>query len=257
MNENKREDYTLEEIVNSGKAELFETFNRNYVEWLNEKVEKWPEVAENYAKNVPPSLLIELARKDIPEISESGNYNRLKGMLDQACAAAKHLVYRYDVGIGIAKKGLWLAYIFNLFGLKTVNYLMIRTGDGRVAVALDRATEKDFAGKRVLLLDNDCVTGKSIKAAAEHLKAAGAKPVDALFMYSNTELKPEYYEEVKGKFKHNPKLLGERDGMIVLDATCEAAPHVRRIMSLENDYLPRPELLQILGKKLGVDYEPH
>jgi hypothetical protein len=251
-----RQEYTVDEIKAKGKKELFVAFENAYRLWLKVKILNWKELRRSVLHTIPSEAFLYIEDKIIPELVESPNFNLYKGDLERACAAAKHLAPRYDIGMGIAKKGLWTSFVFNLYGLESSDSMIIRNGEQRVAVPLGMATRTNMLGKRMLLFDNDAVTGLTIKSAAKHLKIARPKCVDALLNYACTELKPEYYNEMKSQFKNRPTVLGERDGVIVIDTRSEVKPHVRKLMTLQTDYEPRPELLSGLAGKLGVYYEP-
>lgn len=250
-----RQEYTVEEIVKEGKVELFAAFEKKYRLWIRYKLLDMQYNSSVMSRTMGPSFLY-LRERVYPETFQSPNFNLYKGELERACAAAKHLAPRYDLGVGIAKKGLWLSFIFSLYGVQSYDCLVLRDGERRSAHHLGYNKKKDALKKKILIFDNDAVTGLTIKSAAKHLSAARPELIDALLIYARTELKPEYYDQIKSQFKNNPTVLGERDGVVVIDTRSEVQPHVRKVMTLQTDYEPRPELLTGLAKKLGVNYEP-
>jgi hypothetical protein len=247
---------TIEEIERNGQTELYRAFEKTYRKWLNEKVEQWPDVAERLRGKIGDQTLLEITRLNIPEIAESNNFNIHRGALERACAAAKHLAYRYDIGTGIAKKGLWTSFIFNLYGLKTRDCLIIRADNNRLAVPLDFAYSKDYARSNVILFDNDALTGKTIQEAKRHVSKTNPKSIDALLIFETTELSEEELEIAAPNMKYPPKIIKKENGILYMDTTGEVQPYVRKLITLEQNYKPRPELLSGLAKKLGVHYEP-
>jgi hypothetical protein len=251
-----REECTLEDIEKEGKTGLFVAFERAYRQWLQEKVDKWPAIRAPLSKTISARTLSYIDQSLIPEIRAAPNFNRYKGHLERVCAAAHDLTAKYDVGMGIAKKGLWHSFVFNLHGLRTFDSLIVREGDFRLAFPLDPAFRKDFKGKKVLLFYNDVATGGTIKAAAKHLSSADPKSVDALLIYAVAEFQPGYFNQISPNFQRDTTVYGERNGAFVVDTSNEIKPYVRKVMALDRDYASKRGDLRVLAKKLGVHYEP-
>jgi hypothetical protein len=246
----------VEEIERDGQIELYKAFEKAYRKWLNEKIAQWPDIAERLSGKLSGEALMQLSKQDIPEIAKSNNFNIQRGALERACAAAKNLAYRYDIGTGIAKKGLWTSFIFNLYGLKTQDCLIKRINNARLAVPLDFTSSKDYANKKVVLFDNDAVTGKTIQETVRHIKQTNPKSIDALLIFGITELSVKDLEISSPHMKYQPKIVKKEKDMLSIDTTGEVRPYVGKLITLEQDYNPRPELLSGLAKKLGVHYEP-
>src|SRR3989344_2244789 len=142
--------------------------------------------------------------EDIPR--NVPNLNQYRGDLERACDAATQLVGQYDIGIGIAKKGLWLSYIFGKHELTIKDISVIRLeSNRRFILPLDPLYASDLNGKRVLLMDNDVVTAKTINSVAKEITTrANSSCIDVLLAYSHTELEPSFYEEVRTNFRNQP-----------------------------------------------------
>lgn len=249
-----RQEYTLEEAVLSGQAPLFIEFELAFRKYLQEKIAKWPIVEKALQDRPWAGILEEIQNNHIPLIADAPNFNQYKGDLERACAAAKHLSYRYDLGIGIAKKGLWTSFIFHLFGLPTRDCLAIRLGkygESVFTVPLDPLHTKDISGKRVLLFDNDAVTGRSVKTISDQLKLAHPKNIDLLLIYGHTEITKEFYETARKRFIHSPTIYGERNGNIVLDCRSEVLPYVNKVISID-EYPCLNEKIEPLWRILKV-----
>lgn len=201
--------------------------------------------------------LLQLKGVPIPEL-DAPNFNQYKGHLEMAWSAAKALTSQYDLIIGIARKGLWLSYVFEIYGANVREiYLARGGGDFRTYCPISEMWERDVEGKRVLLVDNDALTGNSIRALSEHLKGAGASKVDVLLIYQHTE--PEQLNESNADdlgFLDVPRVLGRRDnGKLILDSM----PQLRQVrsigsvLSLEKDFkrrVDRKPTIRAVARKL-------
>lgn len=158
------------------------------------------------------------------------------GYLQNACNAARKLAKQYDCGITLARGGLWLGYIFELLeGFDVYTVTMKRQGFG----ALWMPTEKfSLKGKRVIVFDNDVVTGRTLRKAVRELKKMGPATIDLLLVYGHTELSPLNYDKWKRFLKPEHEVLGENLGDICVDTMCQIPSDFGRVMSLEKTFLP-------------------
>lgn len=232
---NLREEYTVDEAVKSGLTELFRAFEKGFREYLFPYSLMNGAYGLNFIQNFP-------------------NFNRYKGDLEKACHAAQTISKDYDLGIGIAKKGLWLSYVFNLYGLPTLNTLVVRNGnEDRLINQTNTLNEDSVKGKKILLFDNDLVTGNTVNALADKLLILKPEFIDLLLIYNHTEITPEFYKQVKPLFKNKPDEIGKMaDGKIVLDAMCEIPKTIRKSMSLENDFISDRKYLDYLTQIFNI-----
>lgn len=249
------EEYHLDEIKKAGLVDLFFKFERGYRNHLVKKVGGWPSLAERIAPIITPAVLPVLSEKLVPEIRDAPNYNRYKGYLERACCAAKRLRQNYDLGIGIAKKGLWMSYIFGKYGLTIRDILTVREGRNRFTVPLDEIYRRDITNKRIIIFENDVVTGGTLRDVSDHLRKAEPKSIDLLVVFGITRLKKEFYEQVKPEFKHDPHVCEKKDTEIAIDCSSEVLPYVRRIIALDKDFKPNRNYLLPLAKMLNAQLE--
>ncbi len=185
---------------------------------------------------------------------EISTWSLKKGALESACLAAEELVPSYDVGIGIAKKGLWLSFIFSLFDLPTFDLMVMRTGDSRVYCPMDPIFKETLEGKRILLFDNDAVTGKTIAAAAEAITSrCNIEFLDLLLISRYSHLSKEFYQQVKDQLAPTQFIGKSENGKYVVDTLLQIPSKlVRRKMTLEKDFKGQRQHLEKLKAKLGV-----
>ncbi len=227
---NERQEYTPEQIVNQGLVPLFRKFEQGFRQYTAEIL-------------------------GFENRYQTANFNRYIGCLERACHAAETLSPHYDLGIGIAKKGIWLSYIFSLYGLSTNDILVVRTGDTiRFSMPLTQLYKKDVLGKRVIIFDNDLVTGKTIERVAQGILDEGAQQTDLLLVYGNTRLSPVYFEQIKHDFRNKPKIVGKTSaGDIVINTKSEVPNVITYLFSLEKDFNSSRKNLAKLAELLEVD----
>lgn len=88
-----------------------------------------------------------------------------------ASKLAFNLADKYDIGVGIARGGLQLAYMFELFGMNTKIADAHRSKRSE-NVSFRWTTEikpEDFQGKSVLVFDKDVVSGRTTRKVLEKL----------------------------------------------------------------------------------------
>lgn len=226
---NEIQEYTAGQIAKEELAPLFMAFERKFREYT-------------------ASRLGEKLKHETP------NFNRYNGYLERACHAAETLRKDYDLGIGIARKGLWLSYVFSLYGLQTHDILIVRTDiKNRFSIPLTPLFKKDVLNKKIIVFDNDLVTGNTIERVAQGMHDAGARQTDLLLVYGNTRLTPNYFNEISHSFKHNPKIEGiTKAGKIVVNTKNEVPESIINSFSLEKDFNSGKKYLTRLAEILGV-----
>ena len=84
-------------------------------------------------------------------------------------AMASELAERYDLGVGIAKGGLHLTYLFNQFGLDTKVVDAHRRGRGATFKWVSKYNPQDIDDKKILVIDKDVISGRSSKKVLTEL----------------------------------------------------------------------------------------
>ncbi|MBW2967410.1 hypothetical protein KY362_02900 [Candidatus Woesearchaeota archaeon] len=190
-------------------------------------------------------------RTDPLTAMQTPSFQRYVGDLERACHAAKTLREDYDTGVGIAKKGLWLSYIFHLHGMNTGDVFVYRQGDKRIMRPINLHST-DVKWKKVLVFDNDLVTGKTADAVAKELRKKKAKKVDLLLIYRQTRIDENFSSMVEDNLT-GAELVGMTpDGRYVYDTHANVPDSVGKCMGLDHDFEPNEEHLDELIKKLGL-----
>jgi hypoxanthine phosphoribosyltransferase len=92
---------------------------------------------------------------------------------------------QYDVGIGIAKGGLWSAYMFRQFGLPILLIDAHKTNGQLKWLGLDGITLTNLlSNKRVLLFDKDVVTGETLKMVSNEIAQYSPSALDLFILHS-------------------------------------------------------------------------
>ncbi|MBS3080547.1 hypothetical protein J4221_03685 [Candidatus Pacearchaeota archaeon] len=198
-------------------------------------------------------------KKELEEILSDNNciqfpnFNRYVGELERACHASQTLSDNYDLGIGIAKKGSWLSYIFQLHGFPAKDIYVIRTGDKkRFGHPLAPLISNEIEDKRILIFDNDLVTGESVNVVADKMLKARAEYVDLLLVYKNTRQEIKNWNVVKKRLKHKPKIIGETSFQeYIVDTSQEIPSSIRKTLSLEENFSPDSIYSENLMARLG------
>jgi|GEM_PF-1340267 hypothetical protein len=89
----------------------------------------------------------------------------------------------YDVGVGIAKGGLFSAYVFNLFGLPVKIAEAHKKGRGATFDWISEVERKDFEGKKVIAFDKDVVSGRTSRRVLKEIEKNNPKSVDLFLNY--------------------------------------------------------------------------
>lgn len=130
----------------------------------------------------------------IEEISKVPNYSSCENVANRA---AKGLKGQYDTAIPLANSGLWLGWIFEQHGYKVKPVKLHRTGKGATWKPLVDIQDEDIREKRILLLENDIVTGRTLKKAAQELEKYSPEFVDILLCFSETPIQVSDYKKWK------------------------------------------------------------
>ncbi|MBW3019461.1 phosphoribosyltransferase [Candidatus Woesearchaeota archaeon] len=153
-------------------------------EWLesHEGIEDlYSKLEEGFQHYVLEKVGPEMAEK----VSPFGLFERTVGGF-KALKAIREIILEYDHGIELAKDGLFLGYLCSLYGLDTRAVKLSRRGRGATWKPLEPIP--DLNGKRVLVLDNDAITGRTLRRAGRELQSMGPKRVDLMLMFSSTPL---------------------------------------------------------------------
>ncbi|MFH1393467.1 MAG: hypothetical protein ABII71_02405 [Candidatus Micrarchaeota archaeon] len=213
---------------------------------------------------VGPEDAIKLAALDARTLSEQGiellvnpkeipNYSTQRGALESACRAAAELSGDYDVGIGIAKKGMWLSFIFSTLGLTTYDIMVVRDGGNRTMMPMDRLSPDVLDGSRVLLFDNDAITGGSANAIAALIRAAtNPKHIDVLLVNGYAHLKQKAFKPVRDQLAQGQHLGVTKSKRHVIDTLEFSGSLIRRKMALDRHFKGTAMHLNPLKVRLGV-----
>lgn len=133
----------------------------------------------------------------IQDIPGTESYSSHLACLNSAWTAADELRDLYDIKMGIARKGLWLSYIFSLAGWEDGNILSLRlNGEFERINMLISPHPDSISGKRILLLDNDMLSGESVDTVARSMQElCGASEVGVLTVYGHCSLSVDEFEK--------------------------------------------------------------
>ncbi len=188
------------------------------------------------------------------------NFNQHVGDLERACLAAQTLAPQYDLGVGIAKKGTWLSFVFMLHGFPTYEMLVERVDFSSARRIIHPPPFlPSVEGKRILLFDNDVHTGKSLDAMAQNLLGQGAAAVDALLVYHISEMtRPVYQTYCRTRlFTGHPPIVGRNGSKMVVETVSQRPSSIRKMMTLSRDFASADDSVLVpLAEALGVSYIP-
>lgn len=100
---------------------------------------------------------------------------------------AHHISKNYDVGIGVAKGGLFLTYLTELFGLKTKISEYHRTEDESTFKWITKTSSEELRNKRIIILEDDVYTGVTSKVISNRIMEFKPKSLDLAICYSVVE----------------------------------------------------------------------
>ena len=177
-----------------------------------------------------------------------------KGAIESACRAAAELIPEYDVGIGIAKKGLWLSFMFKLLGLQTYDVSIVRDGDQRVCAPMSELYKETLKDKRILVLENDAVTGKTLGTLLDLFDKTGIpyQHIDVLLISRYAHLQPAYVEQVRDKIAKGQYIGRDEERRFVVDTFSHIPARFRRKMALETDFKGRHKDMERLKERLKL-----
>jgi hypoxanthine phosphoribosyltransferase len=206
-------------------SELSDLINGKYKEYVASQV------GRNKAKSAP-------------------DFNRYQ-YIAEACGVAKNLHNNYDVGIALATDGLFLGYIAQQFGFPVLNTKMGRRLNGAIWQPIDQIDEGSIKDKRVIVFDNDVVTGRTLKRAERELNGLNPEYLDLLLVYGHTEVSLEKYMKWEKMLGEETEVLG-RDafGDYILDTRGNIPKGFRQVKSLEKDFEPDYEALREFEDKM-------
>ncbi|MBF0105997.1 MAG: phosphoribosyltransferase [Deltaproteobacteria bacterium] len=133
----------------------------------------------------------ELFFKRVCAFVESRGYlgnGSLRGFAYKIIRGLLALKGSYDLFVPVAKGGLYAGALADLLGLKTcVIEVHAHNKKHPTSHVVDQMTPEDIKGKRVLLLDNDTVTGASVQEAMRLLSAFEPSLVDVFLCSEPSE----------------------------------------------------------------------
>jgi len=212
---------------------------------------------------VGPDIALNLASKDPQALNAQGiellvnpreipNYSGQVGALESACRAAEELSEDYDVGIGIAKKGMWLSFVFSNLGLSTYDVMVVREGTQRIMMPMDHITDNVLNGARILLFDNDAITGGSVNVIADQIMAAtNPKHIDVLLVNGHAHLKKKVFNQARAQLASGQHV-GSSKTKHVIDTLKFHGPNIRKRMALDTHFKGTAKHLKPLVVRLGV-----
>lgn len=110
------------------------------------------------------------------------------GSFPEASRASIALTPHYDLGIEIASGGLFLGYVFQKQGLPIKTVDMKRKGLGATWQPISELSRDDIYGKKVLLFDDDAVTGRTLTRATKELGKYSPKHLELLLVHISTAM---------------------------------------------------------------------
>jgi len=171
----------------------------------------------------------------VPDYSKS---DYLQGGLN----AASLLAPKYDLGVGIAKGGLWLSYLFSLYGLQIANVDMKRILNGATYKPLKPFGEGQIKDKKIILFDNDVVTGRTLRRIVKELYGFKPQKIDLLLLMYYTTVNITNYGKIKKFLKKEHKVMGEqRYGkyrVLLLDTTCQIPKEIGEVFAIKASSIP-------------------
>jgi len=111
----------------------------------------------------------------------------------EACGVASNLHKNYDVGVALATDGLWLGYIARAFDFPVIDVKLGRKGNGATWQPIDDIAEEDLNDKRVIVFDNDALTGRTLRRAGREIQLYNPEVMDLLLVYEKTPITSRMY----------------------------------------------------------------
>lgn len=120
--------------------------------------------------------------------------------IPSAFDAAQRLSEDYDIGVELATDGLALGFFFHLQGLPTKAVKLGRRGRGATWRPLDSLGDSDLRDKRVIVFDNDAITGRTLKRAAVEIGRYVPRCMNLLLVREYTILNVGLYKAWRRSF---------------------------------------------------------
>ncbi len=117
---------------------------------------------------------------------------------------AHRIAGNYDIGIGIAKGGLFLTYLFDFFGLETrvIEAHAHKEDEPKTFKWVDRIDNLKIKDKKVILFEDDIVSGRTAIYVAEKLREYEPEQLDlALIHDPNDIMGDQFQRDADSKFK--------------------------------------------------------
>lgn len=134
-------------------------------------------------------LALQLGEGKAKSASAFEDYNYIA----EACGAAKKLKENYDIGIALATDGLFMGYIARQFGFPVLDVKLGRRGNGATWNPMEPISKKRIKDKKVIVFDNDALTGRTLRRAATEIGAYSPQAIDLLLTYEETPIYTEKY----------------------------------------------------------------
>lgn len=147
-------------------------------------------------------------RDDNPSFGAYSNWHLdfWNGMDDtifsRACTAIEQIKQNYDLGVALATDGLYLGFIGQYLGFPILNAKLSRRGKSASWRPIDDFSREKIQDKNVVLLDNDCVTGRTLTRAAKEVSRFQPKTMDLLLIHETTPVSkcrdnvPPFFDKV-------------------------------------------------------------
>ncbi len=113
---------------------------------------------------------------------------------------ASALAGKYDLGIGVAKGGLYLTFIFESFGLETKIVQCHRRGRGAIFSWEEEPKNAELEGKKLIVLENDVITGRTTRRVIRELRKYNPAQVDLALVHNPTSTEPKKGKPLFGTF---------------------------------------------------------
>lgn len=104
--------------------------------------------------------------------------------------AAANLTKNYNVGVCVAKGGLFSSYAFNVFGLPIIVTEAHRKGSSATFNWHDNP--EDIKNKRVLVIDKDVVTGRTLRRTVKEIKKYSPNSIDLFLNHDPVKSRSEW-----------------------------------------------------------------
>lgn len=171
----------------------------------------------------------------------------------RACKAISNLGNNYDLGIALATGGLFFSYIAEQFEFPTMIVKMSRHSKGATWQPVDDITRDAINDKRIVVFENDVVTGRTLRRAIKEINFLNPLFVDLLLVYEGTLVSHENYEKWE-KFLSEEVTIVETLCIpcnLYLDTMCQIPKGFRKVMTLEDDFEDDLDAVKDFEQKIG------